>query len=282
MLCARIAATGVSLPPNRIADVSAVELGARAARQALGDGPPPDLLLWTAAAARQAIPDTGVFLSRELGFDRIPTFTVHATCLSLLVGLRLAAMHVATGAARRVLVVSGERGTRGVADPEGVAMLGDGGAAVIVEPADDGGLLAFRMETWPAGAELSEVRGGGEREPLDDTAFRMNARALYKFARRRLEPVLFGAIADAGLTPADIRLVIPHQASRATMAAWGHVGFGPDRVIDVFDRTGNCVSASIGHALHEALTSGRAAKGDTVLVFGTGAGVSAAAAVWRL
>lgn len=310
MLRARIAATGVHLPPRvetaaelatklgideatvlragvrtrHVADEPAVLLGAHAARAALADGDAPDLLIWASATPWQAIPDTGAILAGELGLDGPPAFSVHATCLSFLVGLRIAAMHVATGAARRALVVSGERGTRGRdgAEPEAAALLGDAGAAALLVPDDVAGLRGFRMATWPTGAALSEVRGGGERGPLDDLTFRMNGRALYKFARQRVGPVIAGALEDAGVAASDIRAVIPHQPSGPTMAAWARVGFEPARVVDVIADTGNCVSASIGLALHAARTTGRAAPGDDVLLFGTGAGVSCAAAVWRL
>ena len=53
-------------------------------------------------------------------------------------------------------------------------------------------------------------------------------------------------------------------------------------IIDLIPQYGNCIAAGIPMALHEAVTSGRAKRGDKVLFVGTGAGLHTAAALWEL
>ena len=74
---------------------------------------------------------------------------------------------------------------------------------------------------------------------------------------------------------------IPDQASGNALASLPRYGFDPDRVVDIVGEYGNCIAASIPMALAHADARGRISRGDTVLLLGTGAGLSVAAAVLR-
>ena len=52
-----------------------------------------------------------------------------------------------------------------------------------------------------------------------------------------------------------------------------------ERTIRTLHRTGNCVAASIPITLCEGVHSGRIQRGDTVMLCGTGAGLSGAVAI---
>lgn len=278
---------------RHVADEPVEAMAAEAARRALAGGPPPDLLVNASATPRQLIPDTAVFVARELGLDGVPCHTVHATCLSFLVALHNAGALVASGAYRRILVVSSELGTqaRNLAEPESAALLGDGAAAAVIvptPPGEDSALLGWSMATWPEGAGLAELRGAGvRRHPNDpattanDNLFAMAGPRLFKAALRRAGASLDAALAEAGLRADEIDLVVPHQASGPALRALGRFGFAPDRVVDIVGEYGNCIAASLPMALAIAHEDGRVRRGDRLLLVGTGAGLSVAAAVLR-
>lgn len=269
------------------------QMAALAAREALGDGPPPDLVLCASTVPRQLVPDDAPFVAQALGLSGVPAFSVRATCLSFVVALQVAASWVHTGAARRVLVVSADRGLAGInpAEPESAALFGDGAAAVVVEPTPPGersAVLAWRMATWPEGAALTEVRGGGlRRHPNDpatrpeDNLFHMDGLAVYRMARERLPEVLGPLLAEAGVGAGELDLIVPHQASGGAVKALRRYGLDAARVVDCVAEHGNCVSASIPLALATACAEGRVRRGMTVLLVGTGAGLSAAGMVLR-
>jgi 3-oxoacyl-[acyl-carrier-protein] synthase-3 len=283
--------TGVG--ERRIAAEPLEEMAARAARQALGDGPRPDLIINTSTTPLQLIPDTSVFIQHALGFEGIPSFSIHATCLSFLVGLHNAAALIHAGAYRRVLLVSAERGTpfRDPGEPESAALLGDGAGAAVVEatpPGEPSGLADFRMATWPAGREMAEFRGCGIRtspleRPVDlsDYHFRMKGTRIYRLARSRISDLLFPMVADAGLTPATVDWVVPHQMSGRGVAAFVQTGFREERVINIIGEYGNCIAASLPMALHAMAQRPELRRGDSVVLAGTGAGVSVASALLR-
>ncbi|MCB9743637.1 MAG: ketoacyl-ACP synthase III [Alphaproteobacteria bacterium] len=273
------------------ADVA--ELGAAAARLALGEGPLPDLILNASGGARQALPDGAPFIQRALGLDGLPGFTVHASCLSFLAALQVASGLLAVGGAERVLIVSAEITSvaRNFEEPESAVLIGDGAGAAVVERTPEGeasALEGYVMRTWPEGAELTQVAGGGSLNPPSaphytpaHDLFHMDGPKVYRRARRKVEEVLEELLAPRGLRPGDIDLVVPHQASGPALAALPRYGFAAERVVDIIGEYGNCVAASIPMALHVAAQDGRLQRGQRVLLLGTGAGLSVGAALLR-
>jgi 3-oxoacyl-[acyl-carrier-protein] synthase-3 len=285
--------TRAGVRERRISDEPIEVMAAHAARAALQSGGAPDLIVNASVSARQLIPDTSVYIQHELGLERIPSYTIQASCLSFLVALHNAAALVAAGAFRRVVVVSAERGSlgRNMAEPESAALLGDGAAAAVLEPTPKGeasALVGWRMSTWPKGAPLTEVRGQGQRlHPNDpatraeDNLFSMDGPGVYKMALRRVGPLVQGLLADHGLTPADVDWVVPHQASGPGLEMLPRLGFPAERTVNIIGQFGNCVAASIPMALAHLAASGSLRRGQTVLLVGTGAGFSVAAALLR-
>jgi 3-oxoacyl-[acyl-carrier-protein] synthase III len=283
--------TGVA--ERRIAEEPLERMAARAARSALESAGAPDLIINASTTPRQLIPDNSVFIQRELGFEGIPSYSVHATCLSFLVALYNAAALVGAGAYRRVLVVSSEAGSfaRNMCQPESAALIGDGAAAAVLEPTPDeeaSEIVGWRMLTWPTGAELTELRGLGQRRypnnpetQPDDHLFSMDGPGIYRMARPRVHSLVRELLADLGLAIGDIDWVVPHQASGPGLELLPRMGFAVDRIVNIVGTYGNCIAAALPMALASLAASGRLQRGDTVLLLGTGAGLSVAGAVLR-
>jgi 3-oxoacyl-[acyl-carrier-protein] synthase III len=96
--------------------------------------------------------------------------------------------------------------------------------------------------------------------------------------------VIVDAIVDvlqhSGLTPADVDLLVLHQANiRIIDAAVDDLGLAREKVVVNLDRYGNTSAGSIPLALCEAQQQGRLRRGDRVLLCGFGAGLAWGAAV---
>lgn len=282
-----ISRTGVA--ERRVSDEDMAVMGAKAALDALGDGPPPDLILNASGVARQTLPDSSVFIQDAMGMEGIPSHSVAATCLSFMVAMHTAACFLECGAYKRILIVSADKGTRGrnFAEPESAALLGDGAAAVVVERTPDGEASAitnWKMTTWPKGAHLTEVRGGGSHmHPNDpettpeDNLFSMSGPRVYKMARRKVYDMIDEILEEKALTRADVKRVIPHQASGFAVKAYHRFGgFEEAQVVDLISEYGNCVAAGLPMAMATSWKRGQFDRGDTILMMGTGAGLSVA------
>ena len=276
---------------RRISALSMPELAAKAGLEALGDGPLPDLILNASGVAHQVLPDTSVFIQEAMGFSGIPSFSVHATCLSFLTALQTASGLLNTGSYQRILVISADLGSRGrnFDEAESAALLGDGAAAAVLTlpPAgSQSGIETFKMKTFPEGAELTAVRGGGTRlHPQNpettpaDNLFHMRGTAVFKMALRETPPLIDQSLEEIGIQKSDLKVVVPHQASGFGVEVYRRYGFSSDQVIDLVSTQGNCVSASLPMSLAQAISSGRLERGDRFMLVGTGAGLSIAAAI---
>jgi 3-oxoacyl-[acyl-carrier-protein] synthase III len=89
-------------------------------------------------------------------------------------------------------------------------------------------------------------------------------------------------MADAGIGPDDVSLLVPHQANlRIIVAACQRLGIPEERTVVVIDRYGNTSSASIPLALYDAIGNDRVHDGDLLLLTGFGGGMTWASAVLR-
>ena len=102
---------------------------------------------------------------------------------------------------------------------------------------------------------------------------------MYRCAITKIAPVALQALELAGIAPADVDVLVPHQANlriveaiakrmRAAGAREGMV------VADDIVHSGNTSSASIPLALDHMRAEGRVSSGDLALLVGFGAGLS--------
>jgi 3-oxoacyl-[acyl-carrier-protein] synthase-3 len=290
--------SGVVSRPWVTANQTSSMLAADAIRLALATaGAEPvqlDAVIVAAAVAEQPMPTTAMLTLGRLGLEGTNTvaFDVNASCLGFLAAFDVAALGIAAGRWRRVAVAAVDIASMGLdhTDLDSSALFGDGAGAVVLEPAEAGeGILAIRWETFPSGSALCGVPAGGTRynvshppERQSDYLFHMEGMALTRLATRHLPQLVAETLADAGITPADVDVVIPHQASSLGMRyARERLGFAADAVVDILHDHGNQVSASLPTALDHAVRTGRLGAGRTALLLGTGAGVARAAMVLR-
>ncbi len=266
-------------------------LAGEAAQVVLDKSGRPDCIIYCGTSVRQLIPDTSVFLQRELGLEGIPCFSVNAACLSFLASLNVAQCLIESGQYNKVLIAVAELGAvgRDFDEPESAALLGDGAAAVMLERSEsDSGIKHFESKTWPNDAELAEVRGGGilRSSALGDQKeydkfFHMQGDKLYRATLPRLYRFTNEFFSKIDLQKGDIDLVVPHQPSGPSMRVLEKLGFSPDRIVNILSCYGNCVSASMPMALAVADSEQRIKPGDHLLFLGTASGISIGAAVFK-
>lgn len=284
--------TGVA--ERHIAEEPMDEMAAKAARAALADGPPPDCIINASATPLQLIPDSAPFIQRALGMQKIPAWSIHATCLSFVVALNSAAAHIQAGMYKRILIVSSEAGTpfRDFEQPESAALFGDAAAAAVVEATPDGEESAYvdwEMNTWSDGAELTEFRGAGTKHPPNhptkttakDNLFQMQGAKVYRMARARINENLSSLFSRNNLTPADIDWLILHQASGRAVEMAPHYGVPQEKTVNIIEKVGNTIAASTPLVLAIANKRGLLKRGDLLLLGGTGAGLSIAFSLIR-
>ncbi len=278
---------------RRISKIDVDEMGAIAIKEAIGKKNKPDLIINASGVPKQVIPDTSIFIQKHLGFSAIPSFSIHATCLSFLVALNIASNFIKSKQYKRIVIVSSDRGTcgRNFNEPESAALLGDAAAAVYIEPRkSESGLLSYSMETYPEGSRFTEVRGGGTylhpQNPItkdSDNLFSMDGPKIFRMALDKVYTKIDLDLKKNNIKKDDIKLLIPHQASGRGVNAYIEIGgFKENQVMNIVNNTGNCVSASIPLALVMAKNKNLFNEKDLLYFIGTGAGLSISSALIRI
>lgn len=140
------------------------------------------------------------------------------------------------------------------------------------------------------------VPAGGTREPVRITApgvggapeldrrrfFSMDGPAVREYAVPAMVDAVQLACRDAGILPADLALLVPHQSNRRMLeAAIDELDLPEGRLAVTVERYGNTAGASIPITLDEAARAGRLHAGDLVCLVGYGGGLQTAACVVR-
>lgn len=278
---------------------TAAEMGKQALLEALPEsgwgGARPDLLISGAGTPQQPIPCNAALLAAEMGWDGVACFDVNATCLGFVAALQVAAGFLGCGLYQRIAIVCSEIASAGLnwKEPESAGLMGDGAAAVLLEPCADGSsaFLGARLENAPEGVGFTEIRGGGTAlhatahcpgSNTEQFLFHMNGPAVFRLASARIEPFLAKLIGTGEGRWEAIDWVVPHQAS---LPALTHIRrrlrVPVSKFVEDIERTGNVIAASIPLTLHGLIRSGRLRRGQTVLFLGSSAGFSLGAALVR-
>ena len=279
--------------PDETTGTMAVE-AARAALDVAGVDPIDlDLVIVaTGTPDHLSFPATGSLVQQALGATRAGGFDVGAGCGAFGYGLVVGAQFVQTGALRNVLVVGADVMSRVVdwTDRGTCILFGDAAGAVVLQPTGrPGGLLSFVLGSDGCGAPRLYIPAGGSKRPATHETvearehfLKMDGREVFRFATQVIPGSILEALGKAGLTTADLGLVIPHQANiRIIDHARKKLELPPERMFTNVDRYGNTSSASVPVALCEALEQDRIADGDVVAMCAFGAGLCWASAIWR-
>jgi 3-oxoacyl-[acyl-carrier-protein] synthase-3 len=280
-------------------DASLVDLAERAARDALATAgvAPADLdaVIVATTSAPYHFPSLACLLHARLGLASAPAFDVAAACAGFPYALTVADQGLRVGDYRRALVVGADCLST-LVDPDDRAtatLFGDGAGAVVLaaEPVPAGrearGILACRLRAlgalWPILAVKAGVRRRAELDAAGtDLWMRMQGPEVFRVAVEHLVDLTRAALAAAALAPADVRLLVPHQANvRIVRMMLQLLGIPEERAVINLDRYGNTSAASIPIALAEAVRARRLADGDIVVLNGVGGGITAGAIAAR-
>ena len=275
---------------------SASDLGVVAAQRALDQAgiaaEELDLIVVATVTPDMQFPSTACLIGQKLGLPGVPAFDLTAVCSGFVYALTVASQFIHSRFYRTVLVVGCEvvSSVTNWADRDTSLLIGDGAGAAVLRQVPAGyGILAATLGADGSGGQYMMVPAGGSREPATPEVLeqkrnkmKMNGTEVFRFAMKKLPEATEQALALAGLTTQDLKLIIPHQANRRIIesaARWMDLPL--DKFMINLERYGNTSSATIPIALHEALETGRIKPGDLIALTGFGGGLTWGSLIMR-
>jgi 3-oxoacyl-[acyl-carrier-protein] synthase-3 len=266
------------------------DLGAEAARRALAyagrRAEDVDLIIVATSTPDFVFPSTACLIQKALGCPGGAAFDVQAVCSGFVYAVTTADAMIRTGAARCALVIGAEVFSRILDwnDRGTCVLFGDGAGAILLEAAEQPGILASRLHADGRYEHILRTpghvnRGGVIGSPM----LTMDGQAVFKLAVSVLDSVARETLAAAGLEVKDVDWLIPHQANVRILQATGRkLGLPADRVVVTVDRHANTSAASVPLALDAAVRDGRIQPGQHILLEGVGGGFAWGAVLIRM
>jgi 3-oxoacyl-[acyl-carrier-protein] synthase-3 len=254
-----------------------------------------DAILVATATPDQILPSTSCFLQDKLKCPSIMALDIAAACSGFLYGMSIADQFIRTGMYRNVLIVGAEKLSSIInyQDRQTCILFGDGAGAVVLSRATEADSTSRVLSTHlHAAGELGDlltVPGGGSRLPISQRVLdenlhyvHMKGREIFKNAVRTLADRCREALQTNGMTVADVKWFIAHQANlRIIEAVADQVGLDRRALLVNVAKTGNTSSASIPILLDQEVRKGTIQRGDLVLTAAFGAGLTSASALFR-
>jgi 3-oxoacyl-[acyl-carrier-protein] synthase-3 len=300
------------------------DLGVTAARAALEmaavSQDEVDLIVFATMTPDHYFPGSGGLMQSKLGMKAVPCFDLRQQCVGFLYGLQLADAHIRAGLARTVLLVGAEIHTgfmpftqaqwdylygRSSVPPSRAeyewnnrfrhltVLFGDGGAAVVLRAAADGGrgVIDSILRTDGTDYDKLYVPGNGfrHRPYVDHGQFErgdhipvMDGRYVFKMATTLMAEVASEILDRNGVKMDDLAMVLMHQANkRINEYVQKTLGIPDERVFHNIEKYGNTTAATIPLLWDECVREGRIKPGDLVLMVAFGAGINWGATLVR-
>lgn len=251
-----------------------------------------DMIIVGTQTPDMVLPSTACLIQAHLGAIHARPFDLTAGCTGWLYALVVADNFVKVNPDMKILVVGAETISRRLdwEDRKTCVLFGDGAGATLVTGSTNGdGILSTCLRADGTQWESLSIPGGGSMHPPSHEMIdkkihvvHMEGNKVFKLAIPAMEDVAWWVLSDAGYSPEDVDLFVPHQANYRIMEALRQrMGIPTEKVFINIHKYGNISTACIPVALTEAAREGRLKPGDLVLMTSFGGGFTWGAVLLR-
>ncbi len=273
-----------------------------------------DFIIFATLSPDYYFPGCGVLLQRAMQMREIGALDIRNQCSGFLYALSVADQFIKSGMYKNILVVGSEKHSFGLdftTRGRNISVIfGDGAGAVVLQATDEPGtgILSTHLHSDGNSAELLAMYNPGTHanhwadknyahfdeaeigqmfmsHQMIDGAQNypyMDGQSVFKKAVVKFPEVIMEALHKNGLTPADIHLLIPHQANlRISQFVQQKLQLADSQVYNNIQKYGNTTAASVPIALCEAWEKGMIEKGNLVCLAAFGSGFTWGSALIR-
>jgi 3-oxoacyl-[acyl-carrier-protein] synthase-3 len=273
-----------------------------------------DFIVFATLSPDYFFPGCGVLVQRALKMKEVGALDVRNQCSGFVYALSVADQFIKTGMYKNILVIGAEKHSFGMdysTRGRNVSVIfGDGAGAVVLQPTEKEGqgILSTHLHSDGESAEILAQYNPGthanhwmetpvadfNEAPIGDMFMShemidknqnfpfMDGPSVFKKAVVKFPEVIVEALNKNGYSPADINMLIPHQANlRIAQFVQQKLQLNDNQVYNNIQNYGNTTAASIPIALCEAWENGKIKDGDLVCLAAFGSGFTWASALLK-
>lgn len=253
-----------------------------------------DMIISATSSPERHYPSVACEVQGAIGAKNASAFDLAAACSGFVYALQVARANIATGFAKRVLVLASDTTSKFVdwQDRTTCVLFGDGASATLVEESDDENDDIVAVELGADGEKKEYISIDLERNicPLaeDDgrngeNHLKMSGKEVYKYVMQAVPALIDKIFEKAGMTWDDIDYFVPHQANlRMIEALCSRMEVPDEKILTNIEEYGNMSAASIPCVISEKVSKGILKKPSTLLLCAFGAGMTSGAAIIKM
>jgi 3-oxoacyl-[acyl-carrier-protein] synthase III len=272
-----------------------------------------DFIVFATLSPDYYFPGCGVLLQRAMHMKEVGALDVRNQCSGFVYALSVADQFIKSGMYKNILVVGAEKHSFGLdftTRGRNVSVIfGDGAGAVVLQPTEDEnrGILSTHLHSNGTDAEILAMYNPGthanywkenlatfndgeiadmfmSHAMIDNAELfpNMDGPHVFKTAVVKFPEVIMEALTKNNYSPADLNLLIPHQANlRIAQFVQQRLKLRDDQVYNNIQKYGNTTAASVPIALCEAYEMGKVNEGDLICLAAFGSGFTWASALLK-
>lgn len=240
-----------------------------------------DLIIVSTLTPDYRTPSVASYVQGRLGLENAAAIDVNAACAGFVYGINMANAYISSGMYNKIIVVAGEVLSKitDYSDRNTCVLFGDGAGAFLIENDEESSFITSTSGSEGKLAEslyctdVSKTMFGKDLEQIGFV--NQNGKEVYKWAIKMVPREIEKVAEKANVELKDVDWFVPHSANlKMIQNICKRSEYPFERTLHSLVYYGNTSSATIPLAIDDAVDRGDIKKGETILLFGFGGGLT--------
>ncbi|WP_239724352.1 ketoacyl-ACP synthase III [Mammaliicoccus sp. R-M62] len=240
-----------------------------------------DLIIVSTLTPDYRTPSVASYVQGRLGLENAAAIDVNAECAGFVYGINMANAYISSGMYNKIIVVAGEVLSKitDYSDRNTCVLFGDGAGAFLIENDEESSFITSTSGSEGKLAEslyctdVSKTMFGKDLEQIGFV--NQNGKEVYKWAIKMVPREIEKVAEKANVELKDVDWFVPHSANlKMIQNICKRSEYPFERTLHSLVYYGNTSSATIPLAIDDAVDRGDIKKGETLLLFGFGGGLT--------
>ena len=240
-----------------------------------------DLIIVSTLTPDYRTPSVASYVQGRLGLENAAAIDVNAACAGFVYGINMANAYISSGMYNKIIVVAGEVLSKitDYSDRNTCVLFGDGAGAFLIENDEESSFITSTSGSEGKLAEslyctdVSKTMFGKDLEQIGFV--NKNGKEVYKWAIKMVPREIEKVAEKANVELKDVDWFVPHSANlKMIQNICKRSEYPFEQTLHSLVYYGNTSSATIPLAIDDAVDRGDIKKGETILLFGFGGGLT--------